>query len=65
MSTTQTDKAQADAVFIGYQETASGRLIALYNVMRPGHPRLHSTVTAQTLRALGLRVPPTQERKVT
>jgi hypothetical protein len=46
------------AVYIGSQERLSGSPIALFNLLQdiPGHC-VDSTVSAQTLRANGVRVP--------
>lgn len=48
-----------DAVFIGYQENASGVVLALYNITAGGHPALGSTVSEKGLRKLKLQVPGT------
>ncbi|PIS28681.1 MAG: hypothetical protein COT43_05880 [Candidatus Marinimicrobia bacterium CG08_land_8_20_14_0_20_45_22] len=46
-----------DAIFLGWQEMLSGRLIALYNVVARNHPSYGSTVTDRTLRHLKLQIP--------
>ena len=49
---------QPDAVFIGFQEDPdTGAKIPFFNVTKPGHPRLNSTVSRETLEAEGLRAP--------
>ena len=46
-----------DAVFIGWQKTSSGDVVALYRITLTGHPSLGSTVSDGTLHKLNLRVP--------
>ena len=46
-----------DAVFLGWQETRSGKSFALYNIMAAGHPAAGSTVTDRTLHKMNLQVP--------
>ncbi len=46
-----------DAVFIGWQENASGLAFALYEITAAGHPALGSTVSEKGLRKLKLQVP--------
>ncbi len=48
-----------DVEFLGWQETMSGEMFPLYNVMKVGHPSHRSTVTEETLRAQHLRIPRT------
>jgi len=50
--------ALAGAAFLGWQETASGGHVALYNILRPGSC-FGSTVSAAALRDLGIAVPET------
>jgi len=53
-------KGLPDARFIGPQSFGEGEpTLNLYNITRKGHPREGSTVTADTLISLGLRVPKT------
>ena len=49
----------ADAVFVGWQDTPSGSVLALYNVTVKNHPLYLSTVSANTLREQNLQIPPT------
>lgn len=49
----------AHAVFIGWQKTATGDVIALYNITLAGHPLRGSTVTDRRLLGLHLRIPHT------
>ena len=53
------ERSDADAEFIGWQETQNGEVIALYVVITRKHILFRSTVTEQTLRANHLEVPPT------
>jgi hypothetical protein len=46
-----------DANFLGWQESPSGELFPLFNIILAEHPSYHSTVTDATLRMMGLRVP--------
>jgi len=58
----QADPAEAgssDAVFLGWQETKSGEVYALYTVMAKHHPLYQSTVSERTLRKQQLEIPPT------
>ena len=48
-----------DAVFIGWQKTSWGEIIARYNITASGHPLFGSTVTDKTLRNLNLQTPKT------
>lgn len=48
--------SDADAIFLGWQETLSGEIIALYNITATGHPLLGSTVAEKGLRKLNLQV---------
>jgi hypothetical protein len=48
---------QADAVFIGWQETPSKEFFALYNITAAKHPLCNSTVTEKTLLRERLQVP--------
>jgi len=52
----------SDAVFLGWQETQSGDLLALYTVTAAGHPSFGSTLTDQGLNKLNLHVPRTPLR---
>jgi len=49
----------ADADFVGWQETLSGKSFPLFNITAAAHPLCGSTVSDATLRGLGLRVPQT------
>lgn len=53
----ESSNTNSDAVFIGWQEMLSGRLVALYNVVARNHPSFGSTVTDSTLRDLNLQIP--------
>ena len=53
--------SRADAVFLGWQRTPTGKAFAIYNIIVENHPLFHSTVTASTLRNLGLEIPPTAD----
>jgi phage/plasmid-like protein (TIGR03299 family) len=48
-----------DAVFIGWQQTSSGDLFPLYNILKKKHPSYLSTVTEKTLHSFHLRIPRT------
>lgn len=48
-----------EAVFLGWQETKSGDLFALYNIQKTSHPSNRSTVTEATLHSMHLRTPRT------
>ncbi len=48
-----------DARFIGWQETNTGHVFALYNITAMHHPLLGSTVTEHGLREMNLNVPET------
>jgi hypothetical protein len=48
---------KADAIFIGWQETSWGEVLALYNITVTGHPSYGSTVTDTELRKMHLRIP--------
>ncbi len=50
----------ADANFVGWQETLSGKSFPLFNITAAAHPLYGSTVSDVTLRGLGLRVPQTR-----
>ncbi len=52
-------KESQDAEFLGWQETPSGKRVALYNVMNQDHPLYHSTVTERNLLRQSLKVPKT------
>jgi hypothetical protein len=54
MKTTVPD---SDAVFLGWQETSTGKVIALYNITAEMHPSFGSTVTERILRKLKLHIP--------
>jgi hypothetical protein len=47
----------SDAVFLGWQKTVSGEMIALYNISLAGHPSYGSTVTDRILHDLKLHIP--------
>jgi hypothetical protein len=49
--------SDSDAVFIGWQETHSGGLFALYIITVAGHPSYGSTVSEETLNKLNLQIP--------
>ena len=55
---TQHDRS-AQAVFIGWQWTSTGKLYPLYNNSVEGHLYFGSTVSDKTLRRLGLDIPQT------
>jgi hypothetical protein len=57
------ETTNTDAVFIGWQDTPSGSMFALYNVTAAKHPLFHSTVTAKTLYEQNLKIPPTPAYK--
>ena len=57
VSNQETEYQSKDAKFIGWQETAKGRKVALFNITNQEHPRRGSTVTEETLRHLNLQVP--------
>ena len=46
-----------DAEFLGWQETVTGNVVPLFNIVTPGHSYYGSTVTEQTLRNLNLQLP--------
>jgi hypothetical protein len=52
-----TSVTDSEAVFLGWQETLSGEVIALYNITAENHPSYGSTVTDCILRDLNLRIP--------
>ena len=57
----QADTAEAatsDAEFLGWQETKSGEVYALYTVTAKQHPLYQSTVSERTLRRHQLQIPP-------
>ena len=49
--------SDSDAIFIGWQETLSGEVIALYTITAAGHPSFGSTVTKENLNMLNLQIP--------
>ncbi len=49
----------SDARFIGWQETNTGDVFALYNITAADHPLRGSTVTDHGLRDMNLKVPET------
>jgi phage/plasmid-like protein (TIGR03299 family) len=51
--------SDSDARFLGWQVTASGGCVPLFNITATQHPSYRSTVSAVTLRRLHLRVPET------
>jgi hypothetical protein len=53
----ETEYQSKDARFLGWQATAKGEKVALFNIINQEHPRLGSTVTEETLRHLNLQVP--------
>lgn len=55
---TKLSGSQTDAVFVGWQESLSGKAFPLYTITVADHPSYQSTVTESTLRRLHLRVPP-------
>jgi len=55
--------SNSDAVFIGWQETPTGKAFALYSVTAAGHPSYGSTVSEETLNALNLQIPKQQSSK--
>jgi len=52
-----TSFSDSDAVFLGWQETHSGEVIALYNITTKNHSSYGSTVTKRILRDLNLQIP--------
>lgn len=51
--------SNADAKFIGWQETPKGEAFTLFTVIAAYHPLFGSTVTEKTLRKHNLQIPPT------
>jgi hypothetical protein len=51
------ESENSDAVFLGWQNTPSGKEFALYNVTAKNHPLYRSTVSDQTLRKQNLKIP--------
>ncbi len=51
--------SNADADFLGWQQTLSGEIFPLYTITVADHPSYHSTVSEGTLRKLRLRIPRT------
>ncbi len=51
--------SDADARFLGWQDTSLGEIFPLYTITTAGHPSCNSTVSEETLRKLRLRVPRT------
>ncbi len=49
--------SDSDAVFIGWQETSWGEVLALYNITVAGHSSYGSTVADWELHKLSLRIP--------
>ena len=47
----------SDAKFLGWQNVSSGESFAFYNITAADHPSFGSTVTEESLKKLGLRVP--------
>lgn len=47
-----------DAIYIGHMSDGAGGMLPLYNITKAGHPQQNSSVSAETLRQLGLEVPP-------
>jgi hypothetical protein len=56
---TNTNEANSDAVFLGWQRTPQGEVFALYNVIAKEHPLYRSTVSGKTLYEQRLEIPPT------
>jgi len=52
-----TSVRNSDALFLGWQETLSGDIFALYNITAKSHAYYGSTVTDRTLRNLNLQIP--------
>ncbi len=50
----------SDADFLGWQKSATGTIIPLFNITDPRHPSYRSTVSDTTLRSMRLRVPEAQ-----
>lgn len=48
-----------DAEFLTWQKTPTGEVIALFNITAQKHPSYGSTVSAETLHNLKLKVPST------
>jgi hypothetical protein len=57
--------ANSDAVFIGWQQTPWGESFPLYNITAKNHPLYCSTVSDQTLRKQSIKIPPTPPFKET
>jgi len=51
--------SDSDAKFLGWQETKSGDVVALYNITVPGHPSCGSTVSEKSLQQMNLQIPET------
>jgi hypothetical protein len=49
--------SDSDAVFIGWQETPSGDILALYTITAVHHPSYNSTVSENTLKKMKLKIP--------
>ena len=54
---TNPSSPDTDAEFLGWQKTLTGEKVALYNIIVEGHPSYGSTVCAETLDELNLKVP--------
>ena len=52
-----TSASDSDAEFLGWQETLSGEVFALYNITVKNHQSYGSTVTERDLRDLNLQIP--------
>jgi 2'-5' RNA ligase len=51
-----------DAIFVGMMPPSEvSEMFPLFNITKPGHPSLDSTVTQETLQQLGLKVPEVPE----
>ena len=57
--TSSSESTDSDAVFVGWQDTPSGGVFALYNITLKNHPLYKSTVSARTLCEQKLKIPPT------
>ncbi len=51
--------SDSDAKFLGWQETKSGEVVALYNITVSGHPSCGSTVSEKSLHEMKLQIPET------
>ena len=57
MKEERSSASDSDAVFIGWQETLSGDVFALYTITAENHPSYKSTVSEKSLKKMKLRIP--------